>query len=63
MQVFIINNAGFCYQNKEKLLSSKTFGRMQISIRKDKNEKSDWCDLEKSLSDESDNCTNDESNE
>ena len=30
MQVFIDNNARFCYQNKEKVLSSNTFGRMQI---------------------------------
>ena len=30
MQVFINNNAGFFYQSKEKVLSSNTFGRMQI---------------------------------
>ena len=30
MQVFIDNNPRFCYQNKEKVLSSNTFGRMQI---------------------------------
>ena len=29
-QVFINNNARFCYQSKEKVLSSNTFGRMQI---------------------------------
>ena len=29
MQVFINNNARFCYQSKEKVLSSNTFGRMQ----------------------------------
>ena len=30
MQVFINNNARFCCQSKEKVLSSNTFGRMQI---------------------------------
>ena len=30
MQVFINNKARFCYQSKEKVLSSDTFGRMQI---------------------------------
>ena len=30
MQVFINNNARFCYQSKQKILSSSTFGRMQI---------------------------------
>ena len=30
MQVFINNKARFCYQIKEKVLSSGTFGRMQI---------------------------------
>ena len=28
MQVFINNNARFCYQSKEKVLSSNTLGRM-----------------------------------
>ena len=28
MQVFINNNARFCYWSKEKVLSSNTFGRM-----------------------------------
>ena len=36
MQVFINNNMRFCYQSKEKI-SSNTFGRMQIRIKKDKN--------------------------
>ena len=40
MQVLINNNARFCYQNKEKVLSSNTFGRMQISARKGENGKS-----------------------
>ena len=44
------------YQKKEKVLSSNTFWRMQIWTRKDKNDD----DLEKSLSDESDNDSNDE---
>ena len=34
MQVFINNNVRFCYQSKEKVLSSNTFGRMQIWIKK-----------------------------
>ena len=46
----------FCYQNKEKVLSSNTFERMQIWTRKDKNGKS----LKKSFSNESDNDSNDE---
>ena len=37
MQVFINYNAGFCYQSKEKVVSSNTLGRMQIYTRKDKN--------------------------
>ena len=40
MQVFINNNARFCYQSKEKVLSSNTFRRMKILARKDKNGKS-----------------------
>ena len=30
MQMFFNNNARFCYQSKEKVLSSNIFGRMQI---------------------------------
>ena len=30
IQVFINNNVRFCYQSKEKVLSSNTFGRVQI---------------------------------
>ena len=59
MPVFINNinnNARFCYQSKEKVLLSNTFGRMRIWTRKDKN----FIDLEKSSSDESDNDSNDE---
>ena len=37
MQVFINKNARFCYQSKEKVLSSDILGRMQIRTRKDKN--------------------------
>ena len=37
MQVFINNNARFCYQSKEKVLSSNPFGRMQILTEKDQN--------------------------
>ena len=36
MQVFINNNSKII-QSKEKILSSNTFGRMQIRIKKDKN--------------------------
>ena len=36
MQVFTNNNARFCYQSKEKVLSSSIFGRMQITTKKDK---------------------------
>ena len=61
MQVFIYYNVRFCYQSKEKVLSSNTLGRMQIWTRKDKNGKS--YDLEKSLSDESGSESDDESNE
>ena len=28
MQLFITNNVRFCYESKEKVLSSKNFGRM-----------------------------------
>ena len=41
-QVFINNNARFCYQSKEKVLSSNTFGRMQTWSKKHKNEESYW---------------------
>ena len=37
MQVFINNNARFCYQSKENVLLSNTPGRIQISTKKDKN--------------------------
>ena len=53
--MFINNNARFCYQSKEKVLSSNTFWRMQIKMENfiDDN-------LEKSSSDESDNDSNEE---
>ena len=50
-QLFINNNARFCFQSKGKVLSSSGLGRMQIWTKKDKNWKSYWCDLEKSVSD------------
>ena len=53
MQVFNNNNARFCYQSKEKVLSSNTFGRMQIWTKKIKMENLIDVDLEKSSSDES----------
>ena len=66
MQVFINNNARFCYQSKEKVLSSNTFGRMQIWTRKNKMENFINDDLEKSESDSGSNdeteSDNDESN-
>ena len=42
MQVFINNNVRFCYQSKEKVLSSNAFGRMQIWTIKDKNGEPYW---------------------
>ena len=62
MQVFINNNVRFCYQSKEKLLSSNTFGRVQIWTKKDKNgEPYWWWFRKKSLSDnEGHNDSNDE---
>ena len=42
MQAFVNNNARFCCQSKEKVLSSNTFGRMQIWTNKDKNGKPYW---------------------
>ena len=49
--LLINNNARFCYQSKEKVLSSNTFWRMQLWGKKDKNFTDD--DLEKSSSDKS----------
>ena len=60
MQVFINNNARFCYQSKEKVLSSNTLRRMQMLTRKDKIENLIDDDLEKSSPDETDNDSNDE---
>ena len=30
IQMYVTNNARFCYQSKEKVLSTKDFGRIQI---------------------------------
>ena len=30
IQMYVTNNARFCYQSKEKVLSTKSFGRIQI---------------------------------
>ena len=49
MQMFINNNARFCYQSKEKVLSSNTFRRMKILARKGKNGKSHWWWFRKKL--------------
>ena len=65
MQVLINNNARFCYQSNEKVLSSNTLGRIQI-CKKKKMESVIDDDLEKSSSHESDSKSdkdNDESNE
>ena len=62
--MFINNNARFCYQTKEKVLSSNTFWRMQIWTKKIEMVNLIDDDLEKSSSDESDSePDNDESNE
>ena len=46
--MFVINNARFCYQSKQKVLSSNTFGRIQMeNLFND--------DLDPSSYDESDN--------
>ena len=67
MQVFINNNARFCYQSNEKVLSSNTLGRIQICKKKNiKMESVIDDDLEKSSSHESDSKSDkdhDESNE
>ena len=64
MQVLINDNARFCCQSKEKVLSSNTFGKMQIWTRKDKNGEPYWWWFRKCLSDksgsESDNDSHDE---
>ena len=60
MQVFINNNARFCCQSKEKVLSSNDFGRMQIRTRKVKMENLIDDNLEKSSSDEYDSESDDE---
>ena len=59
-QVFMNIHAGFCYQSKEKVLSSNTLRRMQMLTRKDKIENLIDDDLEKSSPDETDNDSNDE---
>ena len=56
MQVFVNNNVRFSCKTKEKVLSSNTFGRMQIWTKKKiKMENLINDDLGKSSSDESDN--------
>ena len=65
MQNFINDNARFCYQNNEKVLSSNNFRRMQIWIKKKiKMENLIGHELVKRASDESgsesDNHSNDE---
>ena len=61
--MFINNNARFCCQSKEKVLSSNIFGRMQIWTKKDNNEEYIDDDLEKSSSDESDSEADNDSND
>ena len=56
-QCKINNNDWFCYQSKEKVSSSHTFGRMEIWTRKNKKENFIDDDLEKSEPGESDSET------
>ena len=57
------NSARFCLQSKEKILSLKIFGRMQIWSKKIEGENPIDDDLEKSLSDEYDNKADNDSND
>ena len=68
MQVFINNNARFCYQSKKKVFSSNTFGRMLIWTKKDRNREPYWWWFRKkvcliNLDNEADNDSNDASSE
>ena len=54
---------GFCYQRREKVLSSDSFARMWILTNKIKMESLIDDDLEKSLSDESDSGFDNDSND
>ena len=63
MKVFVNNNARFCCQRKEKVLSSNTFGGMQIATKKIKMKSFIEDDLEKRSSDESDNEDDNDSND
>ena len=63
MQVFINNNASFCYQSKEKVLSLKFFRRMQIWTKKDKNRGPYWWWFRKSESGESGSESDSDSND
>ena len=49
MQDLINDNAIFCYQSKEKVLSSNTFGKMQVWTKKIKMENFIDDDLEKRI--------------
>ena len=60
MLVFINNNARFCYQSNEKVLSSNIFRGIQIWTKNTKMENLVGDGLEKSESDESDSDSNDE---
>ena len=57
MQVFINNNATFCFGSKKTKLSSSSFGKMQIWAKKEKNGKPYWWLFKKS---ESNGDSNDE---
>ena len=63
MQAFVYNNARFCYQSKVKVLSAKTFRRMQIWTKKDKNGNLTEDDFKKSSSVESASKTDNDSND
>ena len=57
MQVFVNNNARFCCQSKENVLSPNTLGGIQIWTIKDKNGEPYWWRFRKKF-DESDNDSN-----
>ena len=60
MQVFLNNDTRFCYQSKEKVLSSLTLLKeCKYETKKIKMKNVIYNDLEKSSSDESDNNSHD----
>ena len=47
--MFTSNNARFCCQNKEQVLSSNTFGRTHIWTKKNKNLEPYWWQFRKKV--------------